>query len=97
MIGIGQENQRFAQALQDEPLRQRLIAEYARKSKACGWAAALQAAIALVLFLLPGPQNAHFVFLGVGLCFLILCFRLRRDLKLLQRAEPRPAGQSAAT
>jgi hypothetical protein len=96
MIGIGHENDRFAQALRDEVLRRRLMAEYARKSTACGWAAVLQVCIATVLFLLPGTQNAHYVFLAVGLGFLILCLRLRRDLKLLKRADQRQAAQSPA-
>jgi hypothetical protein len=88
MIEIEQENDRFDQALQDEFLRQRLMVEYARKSRACGWAAVLQAGIAGILFLTPGTQPAHYVFLFVALGFLILCFRSRRDLKLLKLAHP---------
>ena len=87
MIGIAQENDRFAQALEDEVLRRHLMVEYARKSRICGWAAVLQVGIAFVLFLLPNSQQAHYVFLCVALGFLILCLRLRRDLKLLQLAK----------
>ena len=89
MIGIGQENDRFAQALQDEFLRKRLMAEYAWKIKACGWAAVLQIGIACVLFLMPSTQPAHYVFLCVALGFFLLCFRLRRDLKVLRLADQR--------
>ena len=87
MIEIGEENDRFAQALEDEVLRQRLMVEYARKSKACGWAAVLQVGIAFVLFLLPSSHKAHYVFLCVALCFFILCLRSRRDVKLLKLAD----------
>jgi hypothetical protein len=100
MIELGQENNRFARALQDEILRPRLMAEYARKIKTCAWAAALQAAIAFVLFLIPGTENAHYVFLCVGLGFLLICFRLRRDLNQLRladrQAEPEPAAERLA-
>ena len=75
MIEIGHENDRFAQALVDEVLRQRLMAEYARRSKAFGWVAVLQIGLALVLFLSRGNQKAHYVFLCVALGFLILCLR----------------------
>ncbi len=95
MIGIGQENARFAQALQDEVLRRRLMAEYAWKSKACAWAALLQAAIAFALFLIPSTRNAQYVFLCVGLGFILLCFRLRQDLKLLKVADQRPVKNSS--
>jgi len=96
MIDISQENDRFARALEDEVLRQRLMAEYARKSKVCGWAAVLQVGVALVLFLLPGRQHAHYVFLCVALGFLILCLRSRRDLKLLKLAGQQPADKTPA-
>ena len=58
-----------------------------QKCKVCGWAALLQTGIALVLFLLPGREKAHWVFLGVALSFLIICFRLKRDLRLLRLAD----------
>ena len=87
MIAIEEENDRFAQALGDEVLRKRLMAEYARRSKSCGWAAVLQAGIAFVLFLWPSSQKGHCVFLCVALGFLILCLRSRRDLKLLKLAD----------
>lgn len=87
MIGLGHENTRFAQAMQDEILRARLMIEYARKSHACVWAAVLQAVIALVLFLIPVTRGAHFVFLFVGLAFLVISVRLRRDLNRLRLAD----------
>ena len=96
MIESGHENDRFAQALEDEVLRQRLMAEYARRSKVCGWAAVLQIGIALALFLSPGGQHAHYVFLCVALGFLILCLRSRRDLKLLKLAGQQPADKTPA-
>jgi hypothetical protein len=96
MIGIGQENDRFAEALQDEFLRKRLMVEYARKSTACGWAAVLQTGIAFVLFLMPNAQKAHYVFLCVALGFLILCLRSRHDLKLLRAADHRSGDQNPA-
>jgi len=96
MIEIGQENDRFAQALEDEVLRQRLMAEYARRSKAFGWVAVLQVGIASALFLSRGNQKAHYVFLCVALCFLILCLRSRRDLKLLKLAGQQPEDKPPA-
>jgi hypothetical protein len=96
MIGIGQENDRFAQALQDEVLRKRLIVEYARRSRACGWAAILQVGLACVLFLVPSTRPAHYVFLCVALGFLIVCGRLRRDLKLLKAVDQRQSEQAPA-
>ena len=90
MIGIGQENDRFAKALQDDVLRQRLMAEYAQKSRVCGWAALAQAGVAAVLFCVPGSQQASWVFLCVALGFLIISLRLRRDLKTLERAGQQP-------
>lgn len=87
---MGNENDRFARALQDEWLRQRLVAEYAWKSKACGWAAILQGGVALVLYLIPSTRPAHVAFLCVALGFLLLCFRLRSDRKRLQCASQCP-------
>ena len=99
MIGIRQENDRFAQALQDDFLRERLMTEYARRSKVYGWAAITQVGLALVLFCLPNSQKAYYVFLCVALGFLIICLRLRRDLKVLklagqQSVEKAPAAQA---
>jgi hypothetical protein len=87
MIGIGQENDRFARALSDEFLRKRLMAEYAQRSRMCGWAAILQAGLALALFLKAGKLQAHYVFLCVALGFLIISVRLRRDLNRLKLAD----------
>jgi hypothetical protein len=87
MIGIGRENDRFAQALRDEFLRKRLMVEYARRSKVCGWAAVLQVGLAFVLFLTPNIQEARYVFLCIALGFVIICLKLRRDLRLLKLAD----------
>jgi hypothetical protein len=94
MIAAGQENDRFGQALEEGVLRRELMAEYARKSKLCRWVAALQAGIALVVFFVPGNQNAHWLFVCVALCFLILCLRSRRDLKLLKLADQQQAKET---
>jgi len=90
MIEMGIENDRFDRALREDWLRQRLMAEYAWKSKACGCAAILQGGIALVLYLIPSTRPAHVAFLCVALGFLMLCFRLRSDRKRLQCAGQRP-------
>jgi hypothetical protein len=96
MIGMEEENNRFAQALQDDVLRERLMTEYAQRSKVYGWAAILQVALAVVLFFLPGSQQAYYVFLCVALGFLIISLRLRCDLKVLKLAV-QPGVDSPAT
>jgi len=61
----------------------------------CGWAAVLQVGIAFVLFWLPSSQNAHYLFLWVAFCFLVLCLRSRRDLKLLKLAGQQRVEETA--
>ena len=97
MIGIGQENARFARALQDEFLRKRLMVDYARRSKVCLWAAVSQVGIAFGFSLLPSTQNARYVFLCIGLGFLVLCVRSRHDLKLLKLAERQLRDETPST
>ena len=96
MNGIEEENDRFAQALHNTILRERLMTEYAQKSKGYGWAAVLQVALALVLFFVPSSQQAHYVFLCVALGFLIICLKLRRDLKVLKLADQRGLVETPA-
>ena len=90
MIRIGQENDRFARALRDEFQRKRLMVEYARRRKMCGLAAILHVGLAFVLWLMPSIQGACYVFLCVALGFVIIYFKLKRDLKLLNS----PAGNN---
>ena len=98
MIGVEQENARFARALKDEFPRKRLVVEYARRSEFCGWAAVLPGGLAFVEHLIPTIQAALSMFLCVALGSVIICLKLRRDLMLLrlagqQQPEETPCAQ----
>jgi hypothetical protein len=84
VINIGHENARLARALRDKDLRERLMTEYARRSKAYAWAALLQICLGGVFWLMSNGQPFAYVSLAVALLFLIICLRVRWDRRRLQ-------------